>query len=250
MDWAPDRSGRPQARINPMPNRQVLTLCWLSAGASLVHAADPNTTNQFWPELGIYAQQGPMFRIEFVDSGRSNQSSDNWQGDFAIYVQAALKPVFRHELREQPDVFRNKYLTFRAGYQYRISLTGTTPATENRGIVEVSSRYRLPWQIVISDRNRGDFRFVKGEQFSTRYRNRLWVERDIKYGPLDFTPYVYDEIYYDARYHRWAPNQYAAGVQYPIGRHVVLEPYYLRQNHRPSNPPHLNAFGFKFNLYF
>ncbi len=224
---------------------------WLAASAWVVDAADQNTKNELWPELGIYAQQSPMFRLEFVDFARDDLSNHEWNGDFAIYVEAALKPVFRRELREQPDVFRNKYLTFRAGYRYRTSLTGNNTASENRGIIEVNSRYRLPWQLVIADRNRGDFRFVKGEAFSTRYRNRLWLERDIKHGWLECTAYVYDEIFYDARYDRWAaPNQYAAGVKFPVGPHVVLEPYYLRQNHRPSNPPNLNAFGFKFNLYF
>lgn len=226
-------------------------MCWLAASAWAVDAADQNTRNEVWPELGIYAQQGPMFRLEFVDFARGNQSTHEWTGDFAIYIEAALKPVLRRELRERPDVFRNKYLTFRAGYRYRTNLTENNVASENRIVLEVTSKYRLPWQFVISDRNRGDFRFVKGQPFSTRYRNRLWLEHDIKHGWLDCTAYVYDEIFYDARYDRWAaPNQYAAGVKFPVGPYVVLEPYYLRQNRRPSNPPNLNALGFKVNLYF
>jgi len=39
------------------------------------------------------------------------------------------------------------------------------------------------------------------------------------------------------------------GVEFPVGPHVVLEPYYLRQNSSRSNPPHINVFGFKFNVY-
>ena len=31
----------------------------------------------------------------------------------------------------------------------------------------------MPWQIVITDRKRLEFRFVKGQPFSTRYRSRL-----------------------------------------------------------------------------
>ena len=105
--------------------------------------------------------------------------------------------MFRRELRDRADVYRNRYLTFRAGYRYRTSLTPGASVSENRGIVEVTPRYLLPWQLVVSDRNRGEFRFVKGQTFSTRYRNRLQLERDIKYGTFVFTPYVYDEIFYD-----------------------------------------------------
>jgi hypothetical protein len=54
---------------------------------------------------------------------------------------------------------------------------------------------------------------------------------------------------YDSRYDRWTPNRYVLGVEFPVGPHVVLEPYYLAQNNSRSNPPHINAFGFKLNLY-
>jgi hypothetical protein len=61
---------------------------------------------------------------------------------------------------------------------------------------------------------------------------------------------VYDEIFYDTRYDQWTPNRYAVGVQLPVGKHVVLEPYYLRQQANRSDPPYANVFGFKVNVYF
>jgi len=235
--------------VKSMSNSRALVFCCLSVGALGVEAAGQNTNNELRPELGIYVQQGPTVRIVFVDSARGDQSTDIWQVDFTFYVEAALKPIFRRGLRDQPNVYRNKYLTFRAGYRYRTSLTEGN-SSENRGILEITSRYRLPGQLVISDRNRGEFRFIQGQPFSTRYRNRLRLERDIEYSWINFTPYIYDEIFYDTRYSRWARNQYALGLEFPIGRHIVLEPYYLRQNNRPPNLLHVNAFGFKLNLYF
>jgi hypothetical protein len=225
-----------------------LLLCLLSVDLWIIPAAAQSTV-EFRPELGIYIQQGPMIRVELVDSFSGTQSTQDWDGDFAFYVETALKPVFRQELRERPDVYRDKYLVLRAGYRYETSLTNGHSAPENRGIVELTSRYMLPWQLVISDRNRGEFRFIQGQPFSTRYRNRLRLERDIQYGWLNCTPYVYDEIFYDTRYDRWTRNQYALGVQFPVGPYVVLEPYYLRQNSSRSNPAHIDAFGFKLNLY-
>lgn len=207
-------------------------------------------SGEFRPELGFYVQQGQVIRIEFVDSFSSNPGTHSWDGNFTFYVEAALKPVFRHELRNRADVYRSRYLTFRAGYRYRTSLTSGESVSENRGILEVTSRYLLPWQLVVSDRNRAEFRFIKGRAFSTRYGNRLRLERDIKHGVFVCTPYVYGEILYDTRYDQWTPNRYAFGLQFPVGPHVVLEPYYLRQNGNRSNPPHVDAFGFKFNLYF
>jgi hypothetical protein len=231
-----------------LPAIKGLVLSFLSVGPCIIPAA-AQSTGEFRPELGIYIQQGPVIRIEFVNSFSGVLSSRDWEGDFAFYVETALRPVFRRELRERPDMFRNKYLALRAGYLYGTSLTSGNSAHENRAILELTSRYILPWRLVISDRNRGEFRFIQGQPFSTRYRNRLRLERDVQFGWLNCTPYVYDEIFYDTRYDRWSPNRYALGVEFPVGPHVVLEPYYLRQNSSRSNPPHINVFGFKFNVY-
>ena len=233
-----------------MPNNRRLALCLLFAGQWIIPAAAQSTGEELRPELGIYIQQGPLIRVELVDSFSGTQSTHDWQGDFAFYVETALKPVFRQELREQPDVYRNKYLALRAGYRYQASLTNAHSASENRGILELTPRYMLPWQLVISDRNRGEFRFIQGQPFSTRYRNRLRLERDVRYGWFNCTPYAYDEIFYDTRYDQWTRNQYALGTQFPVSPHVILEPYYLRQNASHATPAHINALGFKLNLYF
>lgn len=222
----------------------------LSVGPWIIPAASQSTGSELRPELGFYVQQGQLIRIKFVDSASGNQTTSQWQGRFDFYIQAALKPVFRRELRDHPDVYRNKYLTMRAGYRYVKGLTNGDSTSENRGILEVTSRYLLPWQLAISDRNRGEFRFIKGLGFSNRYRNRLRLERDIQSHWLGFTPYIYDEIFYDTRYGQWTPNRYGMGIQFPAGSHVVLEPYYFRQNGSHSNPPHLNVFAFTWSLYF
>ena len=233
-----------------MSNVQTLALCLLSAGAWGIPAAAGSTGGEFWPEFGLYVQQGQVVRLEFVGSANSNPTTDSWAGNFTFYVNTALKPVFRQALRNRDDVYRSRYLTLRAGYRRRTNLTPGNSVSENRGILELTSRYLLPWQLVISDRNRGEFRFIKGQPFSTRYANRLRVERDIKLGSFVFTPYAYDEIFYDTRYDQWTPNRYAFGFEFPVGPHVVLEPYYLRQDGNRSNPPHVNVFGLKFNLFF
>jgi hypothetical protein len=190
-----------------------------------------------------------MIRLGFVDSANSDSITHNWDGDFTLYVETALKPIFRRELRNRTDVYRSRYLTFRAGYRYRTSLTSGESSSENRGILETTSRYLLPWQLLISDRNRGEFRFIKGQGFSTRYRNRLRLDHDFKRGSFVCTPYLYDEIFYDTRYGQWTPNRVAFGLEFPAGPHVILEPYYFRQWGNRSNPPRLNVFGFTLSLY-
>ena len=37
---------------------------------------------------------------------------------------------------------------------------------------------------------------------------------------------------------------------FPVRQHVLLEPYYMRQNGSHSSPPHINGRGLKLNLFF
>ena len=83
-----------------------------------------------------------------------------------------------------------------------------------------------------------------------RYRNRFNLERDLTVGHLILTPYAYDEIFYDTQRGSWNQNRYAFGLQIPAGRHVVLDPYYLRKTSRGSSPALVNVAGFTVNLYF
>jgi Protein of unknown function (DUF2490) len=222
----------------------------LSAGTGALASPGQDDNAEFRPELDIYARLGPMVRIEFVNFVRGNLTTDDWQASPTFYVETALKPVFRRGLREQPDVYRNRYLTFRAGYLHRTGLTAGDSGSENRGILELTSRYLLPGQLVISDRNRADLRFIKNQPFSARYRNRLRLERDFQVGRFECTPYGSVEAFYDTRSGQWTSVQFTFGAQFPVGPHVVLEPYYLRGNTIDSVSPHLDAAGFKFSLYF
>ena len=215
-----------------------------------IPASAQSTGDEIRPELGVYVQQGPQIRIEFIDIFHNAPGTSDWRGDFGLYINAALKPVLRRELRDRPNVYRDKYLTMRVGYRYQGSLSNGQSSAESRGILELTSRYLLPGQFEISDRNRGEFRWIAGQPFSTRYRNRLRLEHDVVHGWLNCTPYIYDEIFYDTRYNQWTPNLYAIGVEFPVGPHLVLEPYSWRLHGSRSHPPHSNAFGFKVNFYY
>ena len=202
------------------------------------------------PEVNLYVAQGSRTRALFQYSLNEDRQDHTSEGNFAYYLELALRPVFRRELRQQEDVFRRRFLTFRAGFQYTTSFGNGNPSSEKRPIVELTARYPLPAGFVITDRSRGDFRFVTGQAFSARYRNRLWLDRDLKLGQLAFTPYVYDEIYFDTRYDAWSTNRVAIGVQVPAGAHLVIEPYVMHQVNSRSTPRRTRTVGLKFSFYF
>ena len=87
-------------------------------------------------------------------------------------------------------------------------------------------------------------------EYSTRYRNRLTVERAFLVRKFRFDPYVSAEFFYDISKSSWNQEQYAAGVQLPYRRILMVDLYYLRQNCDTCNPEHLNVFGLTVNVYF
>jgi len=215
-----------------------------------VAAATPNTQSEFWPEVDTYISLNSATRLFLLSSFRNNQEGDAWHGDFGAHINFALKPVFRRELRQRDDVFNKRFLSCQAGFRYISSLANGAPYLEHRWIVDCTPQYPLPGKIIVSDRSRGEMRFISGKPFSTRYRNKLQLERDFAIGRFVYTPYINGEVFYDTRYDAWDQNRYSAGVQVPAGAHVVLETYFLRQNHSRSASPHVNAFGLRFRFYF
>ncbi len=228
------------------PSSALLAL--LSVGAFPLAAQ--SVKDEFWPEADLYINYGLHMRSVIIDSFNQDQNTKDRQGSFSYLFDIALKPVFRRELRKHDDVFRQRFLTFRAGYQYTTSFINGDPTSVNCIIAESTWRVALPGKFVIVNRNRGEFRFTNDKPFSMRYRSRIWIERDLKLHRFVFTPFVFDEIYYDTGKSAWVPNQYCLGFQIPIGTHVVVEPSYLKQNDRLATPQHVNATRLVFSFYF
>lgn len=91
------------------------------------------------------------------------------------------------------------------------------PFKEHRIITEQTFRQHLPFEILLSDRNRADFRFINGD-FSFRYRNRVKLEREFRLFGRSLTPYGAVEVFYDTRFNVWNRNRVTAGSQIQLKR--------------------------------
>src|SRR4030095_15624514 len=112
----------------------------------------------------------------------------------------------------------------------------------------------LPLDMLLSDRNREDLRWVNGE-FSARYRNRVTLEREFKILNRQITPYGSAEVFYDSRFKTGNRDRFAVGAQIAFKRgaplislihpkkQFVLDVYLMRQNDGHSEPHHVNALG-------
>ena len=246
----PNRGCR--ARQNLLVLLPTLFLFLTVIGTPVGRAQEPTTRTEFWPEVDVYINVKPKVRLHFLGTVSKSvedgeiRNSQSYEGQFGAHV----------------DYIPNNHIILRAGYRYGTAIgNNDDPFKEHRILTEQTLRKMLPGDLLLSDRNREDFRFIQGD-FSFRYRNRVTLEREIhlvKGRPV--TPYVSAEIFYDTRYRAWHRNRFAVGVQQPLRRNfiekmvlpkhqVVLDIYYLRQNDSRSETRHVNAFGAALIFYF
>src|SRR5262249_28101692 len=160
-----------------------------------------------------------LLRLRFVEYlTRATEAADNTRGHLEVNLDIGLKPLISGKLRNPPNTHRGKDLFLKVGYAY-------IPTFDDRKVheilLEVTARCPLPMDILLSDRNRGDLRWVNGV-FSTRYRNRLGVERDFEIRSVKFTPYATAEAFYDLSKDLWDRVEFSAGVEVPLGKHPVI----------------------------
>jgi hypothetical protein len=229
----------------------VLLFLMLSSAHS-AKAQEPATRKEFWPEVDVYITVKPKVRLyltgtisKSVEDGEI-RNAQGYEGQIGVHV----------------DYIPNKHLILRTGYRFGSSTgSNSEPFKEHRLLTEQTLRQLFKGDLLLSDRNREDFRFVNGD-FSFRYRNRVTLEREFHLlKARSITPYVSGEIFYDTRYSAWNRNRFAVGVQQSLlrgplrkmllpKRQITLDLYYMRQNDSRSDTPHVNAIGAALTFYF
>lgn len=230
----------------------MLFLFIFMIGTQVAKAQQSVTRNEFWPEIDVYINVKPKVRLYLIGTiSKSVEDGEirNAQG-------------FEAQFGAHIDYIPNDHIILRTGYRFGTSVgDADEPYKEHRLLTEQTLRKLLPGDLLLSDRNREDFRFVNGD-FSFRYRNRVSIEREVHvFKERSITPYVSAEIFYDTRSSAWNRNRLAVGFQQSLRRgplrkmllpkrQVILDLYYMRQNDSRSETQHVNAIGAALAFYF
>jgi hypothetical protein len=203
---------------------------------------------QAWPEIDTFLKLNSKVRLSYF-AAQTRENREGEDAEVGPNIDVYMKPLRRSQrfLLFDLDESKSKLLMLRAGYRY---MPSTSAPTEQRSILEATARYPLGWNVLMSDRNRADLRFISGD-FSWRYRNRLTAEREFVIRSYHFAPYIRAEAYYDSRYSEFSRTAETIGCPFPIRKHTEIEPYYEHQNDTSKAPNRqINAFGLVLNLYF
>jgi hypothetical protein len=237
--------------------RESLLIFLLIALAPVASAQEPTAQKEFWPEIDVYINVKPKVRVFLL--GTISKAVEDGELFNAQSYEA--------QIGAHVDYSPTKHIILRAGYRYGTAVGDNDDGfREHRVLAEQTLRKLLPGDVLLSDRNRQDFRFLNGE-FSFRYRNRVTIEREFQFSKLPFikersvTPYVSGEVFYDTRYKVWNRNRWAVGIQQSLRRgplmkmvfpkrQVILDLYFMRQNDSRSSSPHVNALGAALVFHF
>jgi hypothetical protein len=237
------------AQSSLMRRKAALGLLLLLACAAAAKGEDSDSTSQFWPEVDLFIGLNARSRLYLVYSGTKKENLNTYaDGQTGAYFDFWALPALRKDLRKRPDASLSRLLLVRTGYLYSRPLNSSGAATEHMLTYEATARAPLPKSLLVSDRNRFDFRWVNGD-FTWRYRNRLKLERTFQAGRFQLTPYAHGEIFYSPEKRSFTRLRYAAGMEWAITQRIVLEGYYLRQNDWGSVPQFVNAAGLAVQFY-
>jgi hypothetical protein len=207
--------------------------------------------DQLWPEVDMFVKTSENSRLFFMGAGTRVRQGGYTDGQLGAHFDMYFGAIFRHRAESRPDATRSRLLSVRLGYLFgKTPKDSSDPFVEHTPIIEVTPRYYLPKSVLLTNRNRYDFRFVDGV-YTPRYRNRLKIERTIQRGSKRaITPYAHVEGFYDRRFNGFHRFRYSVGGEFEINKRFVLEAYYLRQQDSQAEPRGLNVAGIGLQIYF
>ena len=124
--------------------------------------------------------------------------------------------------------FATQMLAGQDSREHRLSFDATVSAPVSRCIV--------------SDKSVFDRRF-RDPKDSTRYHNKLQLEREIRVARVSLRVFISDEALYDWSLKGWVRNRLAIGGGKSLSRKLSVEVYYLRQNATRMVPRDVHAAG-------
>lgn len=207
-------------------------------------------SQEVWPSIDAYYRLNPAFRIYTTVSGTKLSESSYADGAFGIFLDYFTIPPRFHIPRAHNDSLPGKFIWFRVGYQYSASPpSAEDPFRENMFVTEGNSRFYLPYNVMLTWKNRFDWRIKNGD-FNVRYRPRIMFERDFKTEFLSFTGYAFAE--YFVNFGQSSVNRFRTqvGIEIRVTKEINYEVFWNHQFQNQPEVPEVDAFGMTLKLYF
>ena len=231
--------------------RKITFLLLFIFFSSQLLAQDSTATKQeVWPEVNLYYKLNNAFRIYAMYSATKLKNSSYTDGGWGAYLDYFGLPNIRKKLSiAVRDSTRGYYIWLRAGYMYSTTPPDAKdPFKLHTFVAEANFRYYLPYEILLTNKNRFDLRVINGD-FEPRYRPRLTLEKDLQTAYMYFTPNIYGEYYVYIGEKGFNRFRLSTGIQVKVTKHIEFETYYVHEFDNGQRVNALNAMGFVLKFY-
>ena len=217
---------------------------------SLMSQDSTYTRKEGWPEVNLFYNFNDRWRLFAMYSATKLITSDYTDGATGIYIDyfasSSLREKFITPLKDSSKGYR---LWVRLGYYY----STTPPESANRVkehtvASESNSRFHCPMDILLTAKNRFDWRTVNSE-FKVRYRPRVTFEKEMQTRYLYFTPYLYGEYFFNFNESSSDRFRLCFGFEVKLALYINFETYYLIQFRNGDTVNDVNAIGFALKFY-
>ncbi len=210
-------------------------------------AQEPHAVTELDPGIGINVDLTRTVRLEFFTGTEKSEELRTNKIKVSAGVSFRLKPRFTPFL-DDLDSDKHHILVVGAAYEYSRASEHGLATHEHKIMIDATPRYAFPSKLLVSDRNRFEFRWINGN-FHFRYRNRVMLERPFSIRKFKLTPYGAAEAFWDQRFNEWNQVKLTAGVQIPFIKRSSFDFFYERQRCTTCADPHTNIIGLTLNLY-
>jgi len=220
-------------------------------GLAVPAVSAQTTVNEFWPEVDAYIRLNSSMRFFLLAAPVRAEGAEQFgEAQLGAHLEVGIAPIGRALIRKIQDPDKYRFLRLRVGYRQAFAQDSSgIDLSERRVIAELTPRAFVPGGILVTLRNRFDFRWLE-DDYSWRYRPRIWLERETDIGPTTVIPYASAEVFWDSRFESWSRTRYQGGLAVPVAHWLVPEVYYAYQIDREPALRYLNALGLVATLYF
>ena len=223
----------------------------------LQHLVAQDTTGvkqEVWPEVNLFYKVNNKLRVFTWYSTTKLKNSGFTDGGYGIALDYFTLPWLkgRIDYLHGKDSVPGQYLWLRVGYSHsNTPADAKDPVTENTFLTEANGRFYLGHDILLTNKNRLDWRFINGD-FKPRYRCKLTIEKDMRSEYLFFTPYIFGEYFINLYEGGSDANRFrlCGGSELKVARHINFEVYFLYQFDNGKALDALTAAGFVLKFYF
>jgi hypothetical protein len=230
-----------------------LAVMFWPAVTGTVAADEPS--REFWPEVDLWLRLSPQWRLSmFVAISRNIETAYRegnviLQADYAWGMTTLMSAI---RLVDENRSQTMNALLARAGYLGGMSLDDRGEAyTERMLFLELHARNPLRGRLLLSHRVRGEGRWLGDDlTFSTRWRYRFMLEKELEAGATSIVPYVNGEAYYDSRYETVNRIRLIGGSSVAWSPRFAVEVNITYQHDTRSSVTNLLALNLILHVYF